>query len=167
MKRKWIEAHMRCALVYAQCSDAVRLQVGCIVVQGNQVVSIGINGTPPGYHTNVCEIVDDYGELVTRPQVIHAERNAFLKLAREPGICKGASLFVTHSPCPLCADLIIKHGIQEVFYAIEFRDPAGLQKLRDAGIHVQHVPTVELARPGAAADQPVDRARTVHLAHAA
>lgn len=73
MKRKWMLAHMRSAFNYAACSDAERLKVGAIVVHKHGELSIGINGTPAGWETNVCERRDASGNLVTKPEVVHAE----------------------------------------------------------------------------------------------
>ena len=54
MKYKHIQAHMKVAHIYAECSSAVRLKVGAIVVKDNRIISIGYNGTPEGWD-NVCE----------------------------------------------------------------------------------------------------------------
>ena len=48
MKQKYIKAHMAVAHQYAQLSSAERLQVGCIVVKDNRIISIGYNGMPTG-----------------------------------------------------------------------------------------------------------------------
>ena len=158
MKFKWLQAHMRSAFEYALCSDAKKRQVGAVVVQGNRVVSIGINGTPPGWHTNVCEDLVD-GKLVTRPEVLHAEHNALRKLDNERHLAQGASLFITHRPCNECADLIHDFGIKEVFYAVDHPVPKGIEKLRGKGIRVEHLP-LERCQVGGhevPPDQPLER----------
>ncbi len=149
IKPQWKQAHMRAAFNYAACSDAVRLKVGAVIVKDNAVISIGINGTPPGFHTNCCELEGPDGSLVTRPEVIHAERNALNKLRRRHTRVSpaGAALFVTNSPCLPCAEAIHKARITHVFFSIPYRDPAGLDFLRAKGIEVE-----QIAHPDTQAD---------------
>ena len=83
MKQKHKIAHMKAAFAYAECSTAKRLQVGCVLVKDNRVISIGYNGMPSGW-TNVCEDiigVNDVGTPVTqtKAEVLHAESNAIAK----------------------------------------------------------------------------------------
>ena len=54
MKYKHIQAHMQVAHIYADCSTAVRMKVGAIVVKDDRIISIGYNGMPAGWD-NVCE----------------------------------------------------------------------------------------------------------------
>ena len=116
---KFINAHMKVAETYAQLSSAIRLKVGCVVVKDNTIIGIGYNGMPSGWD-NKCEdsvYVDDmHVELVTKPEVIHAEANALAKVTRSTNSSEGASLFVTHAPCIDCAKQIYQAGIGQVFY---------------------------------------------------
>jgi dCMP deaminase len=84
MKEKHIKAFMETAKVFAECSTANRLHVGCIAVKDNKIISIGYNGTPNGWD-NVCE--DENNK--TLPEVLHAESNMLMKLARTTGVQKG------------------------------------------------------------------------------
>lgn len=72
--------------------------------------------------------------LKTRPEVLHAEENALIKLARDGESGKDALLFVTHAPCIQCAKLIYGAGISQVFYKHTYRDEAGLDFLFKCGI---------------------------------
>ena len=105
------EMYMRIALITAERSYARRLKVGCVIVKNHSIISFGWNGMPTGYD-NCCEM-EVNGELVTRPEVQHAELNAIAKLAENGYSSKGASIFITHSPCIHCALLIQKCGITE------------------------------------------------------
>lgn len=134
MKDKFVQAHMTVAEQYAQLSTAERHKVAAIIVKDGRVISIGYNGTPSGWD-NACE--DENG--VTKPEVIHAEANAILKLARSTESGEGAAMFVTLSPCIECAKLIDGAGISAVFYRDEYRSTAGIEFLRKRGVHVQQV----------------------------
>ena len=97
MKQKWVDAFMDTAERFAQLSSAVRLKVGAVVVKDNRIISIGYNGMPAGW-TNECENyfgLDFNGNptLVTKDEVIHAEANAIIKLARDGESGNGSSLF--------------------------------------------------------------------------
>ena len=54
LKQRIDEFHMSTAENYAQLSYAKKLKVGAIVVKEDRVISIGYNGTPPGWD-NTCE----------------------------------------------------------------------------------------------------------------
>jgi dCMP deaminase len=127
---------------FAQLSSAKRLQVGAVVVKDNRIISIGYNGMPAGW-TNECEEViqlsDNTVELKTKDEVIHAEANAILKLARDGESGNGSSLFCTHAPCIHCAKLIHGAGISKVYYRESYRDKIGLEFLENCKINVEKV----------------------------
>ena len=54
MKADMIQAHLDVAERYAKLSKARRLNVGAVVVKDDRIISIGYNGTPPGWDNN-CE----------------------------------------------------------------------------------------------------------------
>ena len=142
MKKKWIDAFMDTAERFAKLSSAKRLKVGSVVVKDNRIISIGYNGMPAGW-TNECEDLihgeDDTVYLKTKDEVIHAEANAVLKLARDGESGNGASLFCTHAPCIHCAKLIYGAGISKVYYRDTYRDTLGVDFLQKCDIEVEKV----------------------------
>jgi len=154
LKQKWVDAFMDTAERFAQLSSAKRLKVGAVVVKDNRIISIGYNGMPAGW-TNVCEnkIYCDNGDykeqtderfdewitykLVTKDEVIHAEANAILKLARDGESGNGSTLFCTHAPCIHCAKLVHGAGINTVYYRDAYRDEDGINFLLKCKINVQ------------------------------
>jgi dCMP deaminase len=143
MKQKWIDAFMDTAERFAQLSSAVRLKVGAVVVKDNRIITIGYNGMPSGW-TNECEHWVDANDplsdadkiLKTKDEVIHAEANAIIKLARDGESGNGASLFCTHAPCIHCAKLIHGAGIKTVYYRESYRDESGIDFLKKCDITV-------------------------------
>jgi|TARA_R110000787_G_scaffold262940_1_gene368593 dCMP deaminase len=141
---------MKTAHAFAECSTARRLQVGAIVVKDNRIISIGYNGMPSGWDNN-CEIevenehLKKYPnphqhhviELKSKPEVLHAEMNALMKLARSTESGNGATMFITHSPCLDCAKGMHQAGIKEVYYEQEYRDDSGIKFLTKSGIQLQ------------------------------
>ena len=133
MKEKWIDAYMDTAERFAKLSSAERLKVGAVVVKDNRIISIGYNGMPAGWDNN-CE-----EEGKTKDEVIHAEANAIIKLARDGERGNGSSLFCTHAPCIECAKLIAGAGIKEVYYREQYRKDNGTMFLTNSGVKVEKV----------------------------
>ena len=153
MKANILQAHLDVAARYAELSKARRLKVGAVVVKDDRIISIGYNGTPPGWDNNceneiplpqkeispgISDAVYRY-ELKTKPEVIHAEENAIAKLARSHESGDGATMFITHAPCAQCAKLILVSGIKAVYYRQVYRDDAGIKFLQQGGVHIEKV----------------------------
>jgi dCMP deaminase len=145
--------HMKVAFLYAELSKAKRLKVGAIIVKNDRIISIGYNGTPAGWD-NECEkevsveenCILDYGDppykienvqLITKPEVIHAEANAIGKLARSNESGLDSVMYITHSPCFECAKLIHVAGINKVFYRNQYRNLEGINFLIKCKIEVK------------------------------
>jgi dCMP deaminase len=123
---------MEIAETVSKMSYAKRLQVGAIVVKDNRIISIGYNGTPSGWDNN-CE--DENNK--TKPEVIHAEANSIMKLARSNESGKGSVMFLTHAPCIDCAKLIYGSGIIQVYYKHKYRDQSGVEFLKKCNLIVE------------------------------
>jgi dCMP deaminase len=133
------EAYMEMAETWARRSKANRSQVGAIIVRDRQIISDGYNGMPTGSSNEVCEYYD--GDILkTYPEVLHAESNALMKISRNGGNgASGASLYVTLSPCPECAKLIIQAQIKRVVYRTDYRLTEGIDLLRSYKIQVDQL----------------------------
>lgn len=77
--------------------------------------------------------------LVTRPEVMHAERNAIDKLAASNDSSLGADMFITHAPCVECSKSIYAAGIGRVFYRHHYRSADGIDFLHRCGITVTQI----------------------------
>lgn len=143
MKLKLKQAFMKVAETFADLSYARRLHVGAIVVKDDRIISIGYNGMPAGWDNN-CEFEftnpqTKITELVTKPEVLHAESNAIAKLAKSNDSGDGADIFITHAPCMECAKLIYQSGIRRVYFNQNYRDDAGIKFLEKSGITVEKI----------------------------
>jgi dCMP deaminase len=141
MKTKFKQLYMDFATRVAQLSRARRLQVGCVIVKDDRVISLGYNGTPAGWDNNCEDVVEQHEDggqvLKTKPEVMHAERNAVDKLARSNESGLGADLFVTHVPCIECAKSIYGAGIKRVYYSNTYGTSAGVEFLLKSGVEVE------------------------------
>ena len=157
---------MKFAALTSTLSYAKRLKVGAVIVKNDtQIIATGYNGMPSGWD-NDCEFkvwdngaggwlsVEEFESqypyemwneqsrcnvrygLKTRPEVLHAESNALMKVAKSTESSEGATLFCTHAPCIDCAKLIYQAGISTVYYQEQYRDDAGLRFLTQGGINV-------------------------------
>ncbi len=137
-RNKYDRAYLRIAREWGLLSHCKRKQVGAIIVKDRMIISDGYNGTPSGFE-NACE--DEDG--ITNWYVLHAEANAILKVAGSTQSCKGATLYITMSPCRDCSKLIHQSGIVRVVYQIGYRDQSGLEFLEKAGVAVEQMPNLD------------------------
>lgn len=163
MKLRFQYLYMDIASRVSEMSRAQRLKVGAIIVKNDTVISMGFNGTPRGWDNNCeykeyCLDRDFTGEyfpgteeeypfedtlgryrLKTKPEVLHAEMNSLMKLAKSTESGDHASMFITHSPCMDCAKGIYQSGIKEVFYRDAYRSEDGINFLKKCGVSVSQL----------------------------
>lgn len=137
-QRTYDIAYLRMAKEWSKLSYCKRRQVGALIVKDKMIISDGYNGTPTGFE-NVCE--DNEGN--TKWYVLHAEANAILKVASSTQTCRGATLYITMSPCKDCSKLIHQAGITRLVYNTEYKDNAGIEFLEKAGVSISHIPDLD------------------------
>lgn len=130
---------MKTAMLQAELSRGIRAKVGAVLVTKNGVILTGYNGTHSGADNNLEYIDQDTGELITKPEVIHAELNCILKAAKEGVSCVGSTVYVTLSPCKHCAAMMIQCGVSKLFYKESYRDMQGCDTLQSFGVQVQQL----------------------------
>ncbi len=108
-------------------------KVASIIVSedNTQILSLGYNGDQAG-GTNSRD-----SEIPGESGFIHAEVNSLIKLDfNNP---KRKKMYVSLSPCRMCAKAIINARIDEVIYFEEYRDTSGLKLLEEAGIKTRRL----------------------------
>ncbi len=133
-QRQYDVAYLQMAMEWSKLSYCKRKQVGALIVKDKMIISDGYNGTPTGFE-NICEDEEGY----TKWYVLHAEANAISKVAASTQSCKGATLYITMSPCQQCSKLIHQAGISRVVYYHAYKDESGLKFLEKAGVEVTHI----------------------------
>ena len=93
-----------------------RLQVGCLLVKDNRIISQGYNGFLPGCPHK--SIVRNNHEQAT----IHAEQNALADCAKRGVSCLGSTAYITHYPCIICCRLLLASGIREIKYLEDYKN---------------------------------------------
>lgn len=121
------EVYMRMAEELAKRSTCTRLQVGTVVTDQRleNVLAIGYNGNARGL-PNKCD-----SAVPGSCGCIHSEMNALVKA---PGNAPDKVVFISASPCVMCAKLIINSGVTHVFYRKAYRDPSGIEVLQQGGV---------------------------------
>lgn len=112
------EMFMAMAYLVAARSTCNRGHVGAVIVDDRRPVSIGYNGAPPGMK-HCTEVGCDPPDGCER--TIHAEANSIAWAARRGISLEGTTMYATHSPCRMCASLIIAAGISHFVYDQEYR----------------------------------------------
>lgn len=134
---KYSSMYMDMATRISEQSRAGRRKVGAVIVLPTGLIAVGWNGTPAGFDNNcewLCEDGKGYDTGKTKPEVIHAERNALDKLTRQGVSTEGAVLYVTTAPCMECAKSVASVGIKEVYYRYTQSNIDGLEFLKKADV---------------------------------
>jgi dCMP deaminase len=131
----WHEYFMAMAKVVSTRSTCNSRPVGCVITLKNRILVTGYNGAPPGEPH--CVDHNQGGVLYCRRRAegipdqlkhgfcnsLHAEENA-LAFAEKLGLqemLKGATLYTTLSPCIRCIQNLVKYGVTNVYYELEYR----------------------------------------------
>jgi dCMP deaminase len=130
----WDEYFSKIVKVTAERSPCERLQVGCLLVKDNRIISQGYNGFLPGCPHE--SIVRDNHEQAT----LHAEQNALMDCAKRGVSCEGSTAYVTHYPCIICARLLLAGGIKKINYLNDYKN----DELVDKFTEQCHVDVVKL-----------------------
>lgn len=116
---------IKTALLLSQKSKCVSKKVGAVIVKDNRVISMGYNGTVPGFK-NCNEVFNenDYNREEhhkwSNMYEVHGELNALLFSAKNDINIDGCDLYVTLHPCDQCIKNMIQAGIKRVFYVYEY-----------------------------------------------
>ena len=139
----WDEYFMQMAELTAQRSTCLRRHVGAVIVQDKHVVATGYNGAPKGVAH--CEELGGClrekmgipsGERHELCRALHAEQNAIIQAATLAQSIEGASIYITHQPCIICAKMIINAGIKRIVVKEGYPDEMSVKMLDEAGLNI-------------------------------
>jgi len=129
------DIYMELAVNLAKRSHCIKRHVGAVLTRETRIISIGYNGPPAGTHN--CD--EEWPEEGCRRDskggcslAIHAEQNAIIYAVNNNSSVKGATLYVTLSPCLACARIIFSCGISKVIFLNSYSEFKGLES--DEGI---------------------------------
>lgn len=130
----WNEYFCEIVCATSRRSPCHRLQVGCILVKDNRIISQGYNGFLPGCPHR--SIVRDGHEQAT----VHAEQNALCDCAKRGVSCDGSIAYITHYPCVICIRLLLASGISKIYYMNEYKNDELVELLcNQKGVHIYKI----------------------------
>lgn len=128
---KYDAMYMDYAFRASQESKCPRTQVGCVVVAESGMIAPGFNGHASG-GPNEWPFQEG-----GNPEVVHAELNALGKMLEQGVSAKGATVYVTLSPCLDCSKLLVRAKVARVVYKHDYRITSGIEYLRKYGVEVE------------------------------
>lgn len=139
----WDEYFMEMAQLTAKRSTCLRRSVGAIIVKDKHIVATGYNGAPRGIkhcaERGGCmreKLGVPSGERHELCMALHAEQNAIIQAATLGVSIEGATIYVTHQPCVICAKMIINAGIKRIVVKEGYPDKLAVDILDEAGLKV-------------------------------
>ena len=112
----WDEYFKKIVLATRERSACERLQVGCLLVKDNRIVSQGYNGFLPGC-PHISKVRNNHEQAT-----VHAEQNALCDCAKRGVSCLDATVYVTHYPCIICCRLLLASGVKEIKYINDYKN---------------------------------------------
>jgi len=103
-------------LLASKRSSCVRLNVGCIIVKNNRVITTGYNGFLKGC-PHKSKVVNGHEQFT-----IHAEQNALCDAADRGVSVSDGTAYITHFPCLNCFKLLIASGISKIKYFNDYKN---------------------------------------------
>ena len=141
----WDEYFMKVALLVAERSTCLRRRVGAVLVKDRQILATGYNGAPRGI--THCDVVGCLREKLKVPsgqrheicRGLHAEQNVILQAAWHGVSVRDSIIYITNSPCSICAKMLINAGIREIVVLDEYPDKMALEFLKESGIKIRKI----------------------------
>jgi dCMP deaminase len=136
----WDEYFMKLSWLVAERSTCLRHHVGAVIVRDRRILATGYNGAASktkdclelGCLRNQLNIPSGQRHELCR--AIHAEQNAIIQGALNGVSIINSTLYCTHSPCILCAKMIVNAGIKKVVMSEVYPDNAYKELFGEAGV---------------------------------
>lgn len=148
-KQKRIDADtyfLKIASVVAERSTCRRHHVGAVAVRDKHILATGYNGAPSGLKDCLelgC-LRDELGiPSGTRQELcrgIHAEQNVIIQASLHGVSLEGSTIYCTHTPCILCAKMLVNAKIKRYVSFGKYNDSAFIELFREAGIEFEAKP---------------------------
>lgn len=134
------EYFLKIASVVAERATCRRHHVGAVAVRGKHILATGYNGAASGLKDCLelgCLRDDMNVPSGTRHEVcrgIHAEQNVIIQAALHGVSMEGATIYVTHTPCILCAKMLVNAKIKRFVTFGKYADDSFRDLFKEANI---------------------------------
>ena len=145
------EYFLKIALVVAERATCRRHHVGAVAVRDKHILATGYNGAAAGLADCLalgCLRDESNIPSGTRHEVgrgIHAEQNVIIQAGLHGVSLEGSTIYCTHTPCILCAKMLVNAKIQRFISFGRYSDDSFVPLFKEAGIRFDTLP-----RPSAA-----------------
>ena len=134
------EYFLKIATVVAERSTCRRHHVGAVAVRDKHILATGYNGAASGLK-DCLELGCLRDELNiksgTRQEVcrgIHAEQNVIIQASLHGVSLEGGTIYCTHSPCILCAKMLVNAKIKRFVTFGSYSDDSFKELFKEAGV---------------------------------
>ncbi|HJX35516.1 MAG TPA: cytidine/deoxycytidylate deaminase family protein [Dehalococcoidales bacterium] len=136
------EYFLKIASVVAERSTCLRHHMGAVAVKDKHILTTGYNGAPAGVK-DCLELgcLRDAQNIPsgTRTEIcraIHAEQNVIIQAALHGISLESCTIYCTHTPCVLCAKMMINARVKRVVIFTKYADDSFKELFREAGIQL-------------------------------
>lgn len=127
----WDQYFMSMAILSSVRSSCHRLNVGCVLVKNNHIISMGYNGFLPGAE-HVSIVINNHEQ-----GTVHAEQNAISDAASRGVSVKDSIAYITHFPCINCFKILAASGIKEIKYLEDYKNDNTINKILNTGVYIK------------------------------
>ncbi len=133
---------LKIASVVAERSTCRRHHVGAVAVGNKHILATGYNGAPSGLKDCLelgClrdERGIPSGEKQEICRGIHAEQNVIIQASLHGVSLEGSTIYATHTPCVLCAKMLVNAKIKRYISFGRYNDDAFRNLFKEAGIEL-------------------------------
>jgi dCMP deaminase len=125
--------------------------MGAVAVRDKHILATGYNGAPSGLKDclelgclrNQLGIPSGKQHEICR--AVHAEQNVIIQAALHGVSVKGSTIYCTHTPCVLCAKMLVNAQIHRFVSFGKYNDVEFLSMFKEAGIEFELKPRPPLA----------------------
>jgi dCMP deaminase len=148
------EYSLKIASVVAERSTCRRHHVGAVAMRDKHILATGYNGAAAGLKDCLelgCLRDEMSIESGTRHEIcrgIHAEQNIIIQASLHGISLEGSTIYCTHSPCVLCAKMLVNARIRRFVTFGNYADDSFIDLFREAGIEFERHkdPSSEITR---------------------
>ena len=136
------EYFLKIASVVGERATCRRHHMGAVAVKDKQILTTGYNGAPAGQKDCLelgClrdELGIPSGERPEICRAIHAEQNVIIQAALHGVSLEGSTIYCTHTPCVLCAKMLVNARIKRFVSFRKYNDDEFIDLFREAGIEI-------------------------------
>jgi dCMP deaminase len=133
---------LKIASVVAERSTCRRHHMGAVAVRDKHILTTGYNGAPAGQKDCLelgCirdEMHIASGEKQETCRAIHAEQNVIIQAALHGISLEGSTIYCTHTPCVLCAKMLVNARIKRFVSFSKYSDDRFIELFKEAGIEI-------------------------------